>query len=115
VRKFFGRPDEILTKAVAHEPQANTNYATNLAMLRLWKDPENRYLDPEGKTRLRVQPLHQVHDAIIGQFRKHETEWAKVKIREWFNNPLQIAGQSIVIPFEGKFGPSWGEQNEGKI
>jgi uracil-DNA glycosylase family 4 len=115
VRKFFGRPDEILTKAVAHEPQANTTYATNLAMLRLWKDPENRYLDPEGKTRLRVQPLHQVHDAIIGQFRKHETEWAKVKIREWFNNPLQIAGQSIVIPFEGKFGPSWGEQNEGKI
>lgn len=111
VRRFFGRPDELLTKAVAHEPQANTTYATNLAMYRLWSDPDNRL--PEG--RLRIEPLHQVHDALCGQFKKEDTAWAASKIHEWFENPLQIAGQSITIPYEGGYGPSWGELKVGKL
>jgi uracil-DNA glycosylase family 4 len=110
-RIFFGRKDEILAEALAHEPQSNTTYATNRAVLNLWKDPENR--DASG--RLRIEPLHQVHDALCGQFRKEDTEWAKVKIRQWFNNPLTIAGQQIIIPFEGGYGKSWGELKEGTI
>ena len=110
-RKFFGRPDEILTKAIAFEPQANTTYATNLAMYNLWTDPENRTSENE----LRIQPLHQVHDALCGQFRKTDTDWALTKIRQWFNNPILIAGQTLVIPFDGAYGPSWGRKDAGKI
>ncbi|MDE2097259.1 MAG: hypothetical protein KGL39_08460 [Patescibacteria group bacterium] len=110
VRQFFGRPDEILTKAVAFEPQANTTYATNLAAWRLWTDPENRI-----GNRLRIEPLHQVHDALIGQFKIEDTTWAISKIKQWFDNSLTIAGQQIVIPFEGAYGESWGVLDKGKI
>jgi hypothetical protein len=165
VRHFFGQNDKILPKAVAFEPQANTTYATNLAMYRLWTDLENRIggtrqdisydgekttlqiepLDPENRqdarvggsirerdnstglanmqydrgrnesTTLRIEPLHQVHDALLGQFKKTDTTWAVVQIRKWFDNPLYIAGQKITIPFEGSFGRSWGEPTEGEI
>ena len=109
-RQFFGRPDEIITEAVAFEPQANTTYATNLAMHRLWTDKENRQ---NGS--LKIEPLHQVHDALCGQFSKLVTPWAVVKINEWFDNYFEIAGQRIKIPFEGGYGPSWGNLKEGKI
>lgn len=142
VCKFFGRRQDMITKAVAFEPQANTTYATNRAMYRLWTDSENRLstastggecevqyqwdvrasrlikiLTPRVAVapRLRVQPLHQVHDALCGQFRKEDTAWAVAKIKSWFNNPLIIAGQQINIPFDGTYGPSWGQQDEGKI
>jgi hypothetical protein len=123
VRQFFGRPDEILTKAVAFEPQANTTYATNLAAWRLWSDNENRSTRENrtdesqmaSKCSLRIEPLHQVHDALIGQFHKSETSWAIPRIREYFNNILNIAGQEIIIPFEGTYGKSWGSKEEGKI
>lgn len=156
VRQFFGRPDEILTKAVAFEPQANTTYATNLAMFKLWTDPENRIVTqrdvsnnrnmpmclgketvanenrlatgihgivgPSGRQEgrnsvcsLRVEPLHQVHDALCGQFKKEDTAWSVGKIKQWFNNPLVIAGHNITIPFDGAYGKSWGETTEGKI
>jgi len=109
-RVFFGRRDEILGAALAYEPQANTTYATNLAAWRLWTDPDNRYTDSRGRVLLRAEPLHQVHDALCGQFPKTHTDWSVGKIKSWFNNPLVIAGQRIVIPFEGHYGPSWGEQ-----
>jgi len=106
-RIFFGRRDEILPKAVAFEPQANTTYATNLAMQNLWNDPENR---TTGETiPFHVEPLHQVHDALNGQFRKEKTEWSTRKIKSWFNNPLTIAGQQITIPYDGGYGRNWYE------
>lgn len=124
VRQFFGRPDEVITKAVAFEPQANTTYATNLAAWRLWSDKENRFCDgrqtiyrtaSHTKTYLRIEPLHQVHDALIGQFKITDTTWAVGKIQQWFNNPLTIAGQQITIPFEGSYGKSWGNLKAGTI
>lgn len=106
IRRFFGRKTDNKTyqSALSHEPQANTTYATNLAMLNLWRDPENR----EGDS-LIVQPLHQVHDAICVQWPKDKTAWATRKVLEWFDNPLVIAGQDITIPVEGEYGRSWGE------
>ncbi len=109
-RVFFGRSKEILSDALAHEPQHNTTYVTNLAALRLWHDPENRESD-----RLKIEPLHQVHDALAGQFKKSDTAWAVGKIREYFNNSLKIANQQVVIPFEGSYGGSWGSLKEGVI
>ena len=121
-RRFYGRREEILGQALAHLPQANTTYATNLAALRLWSDSENRTTErQEGgvslgeRVRLRIEPLHQVHDALIGQFKKTDTPWAVNKIKSYFDNTLIIAGMPIIIPFEGNYGPSWGSLKEGTI
>lgn len=118
VRLFFGRADEIMTKAVAFEPQANTTYATNKAAHRLWTDPENNpSFAVEGTVYkdLRIQPLHQVHDALCGQFHKSDTAWATAKIKSYFNNTLTIAGQKLVIPYDGGYGDNWQQLNAGKL
>jgi uracil-DNA glycosylase family 4 len=105
VRTFFGRPGNDVTyrAAYSHEPQANTTYATNLAMQRLWHDPENRTASGD----LIIQPLHSVHDALCGQFPIDQTSWAVDKIRSYFNNTLSIGNERIVIPYEGGYGQSW--------
>lgn len=109
-RRFFGRPTDhdTLKEALSNEPQENTTYATNLAAWRLWHDPDNR----RESGALIVEPLHQVHDALVGQFRKDDTEFAITRIKQWFNNQLEIANQRLVIPFEGYYGRSWGELTE---
>jgi hypothetical protein len=124
-RRFFGHPRDILGEALATEPQNNTTYATNLAAYRLWMDPDNRINDgsklvyaPNGTSitvPFRIEPLHQVHDSLNGQFRWEDTEWAVAKIKSYFDNPLMIAGMKITIPFEGKYGPSWGQLDKGTI
>lgn len=95
------------------EPQDNTGYANNLVLHRLWTDPENRIVASRTDTStahgLVIEPLHTVHDAVIGQFRKEHTAWAVPKIRSWYQNVITIAGTELIIPFEGAYGPSWGE------
>lgn len=120
-RRFFGRPQELLGEMLAHEPQAVTTYATNLAAYRLWTDPENRIIHPNqsdvmvpSNHALRVEPLHQVHDALVGQFRISDTAWAVDKIKQWFNNEIIIAGQKITIPFEGNYGLNWALDKQSK-
>jgi DNA polymerase len=105
-RLCMGRPDdhETFKSALSSEPQNNTCYATNLAMHRLYYDEENRL-----SGHLIIEPLHQNHDAIIGQFPVGKTNWAVEKIRTYFDNKITIAGITITIPFEGHYGPSWGE------
>ena len=129
-RHFFGRSREILGEALAHEPQINTTYATNSAMWKLWSDSANRrgyvsikrssvmqQMHPIWLDRcyLRIEPLHSVHDALCGQFPKSDTAWATTKIKSYFDNPLVIAHQQITIPFEGAYGPSWGDTSIGTI
>lgn len=138
-RTFFGRRfgpglHETVKEYLAHEPQSNTTYATSLAMLRLWNDPSNRivkrvgeifwtgdgnhYRIPEGQSdlfrrlqpgSLIVEPLHQVHDANCVQWPQFLRDWSRRKMREWFDNKLTIAGIELVIPFDGTWGPSWGD------
>lgn len=120
VRNFFGRKEELLPKALAQEPQHNTTYATKLALYKLWTDRENRTYrkaPDTGKTHeaFRIEPLHTVHDSLVGQFRKEDTEWAVGKIKSYFANPINIAGQQVTIPFEGSYGKSWGDLKEGVI
>lgn len=109
-RRFFGRRDEILGEALSFEPQCVTTWATNKAALNLWNDPENRV-----GNKISIEPLHQVHDALIGQFPKDKSEWAAKKIRSYFNNTITIANQQVIIPFEGNYGESWGKLEAGKI
>jgi len=106
-RTFFGRREDYgtLKEYLADEPQENTTYACNRALLNIYSDLENR----DAKGRLYIEPLHQMHDAVIGQFPADRIDWAVVKIRKAFDNHLTIAGIDIVIPFEGGYGRSWGE------
>ena len=110
-RRSFDADHETWKEFLADEPQENTTYAVKLALLKLWNDPENRV---EGK-KLKVEPLHTVHDSILGQFHKSLTPWACEKIRSAFDNELQIANTKVVIPFEGHYGISWGNLKEGTI
>lgn len=107
-RRVFDRLDDYSTHQAlfAHEPQVNTTFATNMALLRLITDPENR--QPNGD--FIIKPVHQVHDALVGQWPKHLREWAIKKVRSYFQNPITIAGTTLVIPFDGTYGPSWGEK-----
>lgn len=107
-RQFFGRrsDNKTLRDALAQEPQNNTTYVTNKAAINLWEDPDNRRHDNS----LIIQPLHQVHDALIGQFPKHQTDWAVKKLTSYFNIPITIAGTTLTIPFEGAYGPNWKDQ-----
>lgn len=136
-RKFHGRRKSWNARArsveadhdtwkeyLADEPQENTTYATNLALHKLWNDPENRRSSSSDSivnpllqrgqrsndlNSLVIEPLHQVHDALIGQFPITHTPWACAKLRTYFSNELAIANIRLTIPFEGAYGPSWGE------
>jgi DNA polymerase I-like protein with 3'-5' exonuclease and polymerase domains len=108
-RVFFGRRygtglNETVKEFLAHRPQSNTTHATNLAALNLWQDPLNRR--PDGS--LIIEPLHQIHDALLGQYPTKLRQWAHERIRSYFNNTLTIAGRDVVIPFELTSGPNWG-------
>lgn len=109
-RSFYGRKDDKSTvkAALAHLPQYYTTRATLTALLRLWDDPENRRDDGS----LKCEPLHTVHDSLVTQFRKHDLEWAKVKLDAWFRNEFLIAQTLLTIPASGTYGPSWGEQEQ---
>lgn len=102
-RKFFGRKADILGEALAHEPQSVTTYATNSAVYKCWMDPENR--TPSGG--LRIEPIHQVHDEFLSQFKIKDTDWALGKIRSWFETPITIAGIQVTIPADGAYGTNW--------
>lgn len=130
-RILFGRKNDhkTFTDALADEPQNNTTYACNSALLKLWTDSANQVdwcvqyggeptvtvngLKPRSS--LRIQPIHQVHDALIGQFKKTETDWAIPKIRQYFDTEITIARMKLVIPFEGAYGESWGRLKAGII
>lgn len=128
-RMFFGRKQDILGEALADEPQEVTTYATNMAVYNCWTDATNRIKRPidmcamqssngdTGATNgnqqqhmrvlLRVEPMHQVHDEFLSQFKTCDTEWALGKIKQWFDNEIVIAGIKVKIPFDGAYGTEW--------
>jgi uracil-DNA glycosylase family 4 len=109
-RIFFGRETDpnTIRAALAHEPQANTTFATNKILHNLWYDPEN--FTPSGRPI--VQPLHQIHDALVGQWPIASRDWARAKLRQWADNAITIAGQEIRISYDGGFGPNWKDTKE---
>lgn len=113
-RRFFGRKKEILGEVLAHVPQVVTTHATLLAASNLWNDLDNRIL-VDGRVKLRVELLHQVHDELVMQWKIEDTEFAKKKISQWFKNTIVVAGQKITIPFDGSYGTSWAMDKKSKI
>lgn len=127
IREFWDRRQEIVGQALAHEPQSVTTYATNRAVYKCWTDPENRFKSstsittiagesiPWTKTHLHVEPMHQVHDEFLTQFKQDKVDWSLSKIRQWFNNPIRIAGIEITIPFDGAYGLNWAMDEKSKV
>lgn len=96
-----------LRSALSFEPQANTTYVTNLALQKLWQNPQNR--TPDGA--LIVEPLLLVHDAIAGQFPKEQVETSIQMLKQAFQHTIKIHGISVTIPFEGGYGTSWRDKS----
>ncbi len=99
---------ETLKEALSTLPQFYTTYATKLALWMLWFDPENRteYGD------LKLEPILCVHDSLLGQAKDVYEEWAKARIKTYFDNEIEIAGIPITIPAEGTIGRDWGMKDE---
>lgn len=95
---------DTLRELLATEPQLVTTYATKKAMERCWYDPENQREDGG----LRVELLLTVHDSVLFQFKQEDKEWARRKIKQWFDNEVVIAGIPVKIPFSGTIGKDWG-------
>ena len=108
IRNRYSIDDSIVREAAAFQPQANTTWATNKALERLWYDRDNR----QSAGGLHVEPLLQIHDALAGQFRARDRSWACGKLREWFSNPLTISGTTLTIPAAGQWGPDWKNTKE---
>lgn len=108
-RQFFGIrnrgdiDDDIVRQASSFNPQSTTTYVTNKALEKMWYDPTNR----NSRGGLFVEPLIQIHDAFAGQHHVRVRSWAHEKFREWFNNPIKVAGIEVTIPVEGNYGTSW--------
>lgn len=107
-RQFFNvrnrmPTDSDVREASAFEPQANTTWATNKALERLWYATANR----TSRGGLFIEPLLQVHDAIAGQYKSRDRVWAGEQLRSYFNNPITICGTPLVIPADGKYGTDW--------
>jgi len=107
-RTFYNRKSEILGETLSQLPQVYTTYVTMRAAQRLWNDPDNRL--PNGD--FRIEPLHQVHDELVVQWRITDTGWVIPKLKTHFNNPIKIANQVITIPFSGSYGTSWSMNKE---
>lgn len=106
-REFFGdrRDHDTQKQAYAHHPQVMTTYCTSLAWQKMWYDPDNRGVDSRHK----AMPLLLVHDSILFQAPIALRAWVKTKVPEWFNNPVTIAGTTLVVPFSGGCGPTWAD------
>jgi hypothetical protein len=108
-RKFFGIrsrrdiDDDIVRQASAFEPQVNTTYCTNAALLNLWSDPANR----SSSGWLHCDPLLQIHDALAGQNHSSIRQWAHGKLQSYFNTKLLVHGVEVLIPADGGWGTSW--------
>lgn len=100
-REFLGdvRDHATQKEAYGHHPQVVTTWVTSLAWRKMWYDPEN--------AERVAMPLLLVHDSILFQAPCDRREWVKDKVAVWFNNPVEIAGTTVTIPFSGGFGPTW--------
>jgi uracil-DNA glycosylase family 4 len=105
-RTFFGRKNEHSTyrEALATEPQANTTWATKLALEKLYYSEWNR---TDGFPVFKAEPLHTVHDSAIGQFRLDDPDAGVRLVKRSFDNPVTIGGHRVVIPYDGGWGPNW--------
>ena len=126
IRRFYGRKSEIAKgrkvvnhetwkEALASKPQYYTTYAIKQAWAKMWWDRENWRGGGVGEGRQIVEALALKHDEILTQWRVEDREFARRKLREWFQTPVVIAGIEVVIPAAGKIGKDWSMKDGEKF
>lgn len=106
-RHFFGRPrdDSTLREAIAYEPQSCVGDLLNLGAWRIWK---------YGRQAYDVRLMAQLHDAVLVDY--PDIPEIEHEVLRWVKNqllvPLNIAGDTFVIPSEAASGWNWGKFND---
>lgn len=102
---FFGRKDDsTLREMLAAAPQCHTGRAANSTILGIFHDPDNRLENGH----LLMQPINQVHDETDNLFPIDKIEQARELFAKHEATPQTFWGQTFTIPFEKKWGESWG-------
>lgn len=106
-RYFFGRRDNgTVREMMSQLPQANTTYATNLLLERLYYWRGNRVA---GTNILIHKPVNQVHDETNTLFDRVNLDQAREIFTKCSTNRITTWGIDFTIPFEVAYGVNWGE------
>jgi DNA polymerase-1 len=98
-RHFFGHhlDSDTIRAAIAYEPQSVTADTINRGLLAVWKTG-------------RVQPLLQVHDSILFQYRQEEEDEIVPAMLSLCEQTVRLSGgRSFQIPAEAKVGWNWSD------
>ena len=91
--------NSLLLAGYSFKPQSTVGEQTNIAIARVFKDPEMR--------RLGVRFTAQVHDSIMYQWPKENRAEIMSRIFPLLETEVYINGYRVVVPWEGKAGQSW--------
>lgn len=99
-RCFMGRltDDATLREAIAYTPQSTVVEILNIGLYRVWRDFDL----PDG----RVQLLIHLHDGFLFQFWEEDWEILE-KVQNHLTIPIEVKGETMVIPVEIKVGYTW--------
>lgn len=111
-RRFFGdivKNHSVLRGAVAHLPQNLSVVILNKGFWRIYKDMVVQPVEglKLGDYRLKAQ----VHDSILGQYRKELRDKCIRMMLERMDNPVVINGKELRIPLDANYGDSWGTES----
>jgi len=111
IKRGFKVPShETLKEVLSSKPQYYTTLGAQLAAWQMWYDGENRARDGS----LRVEPLLLVHDSVLAQCVEAEKDFARGKMKQWFENEIEIAGERIVIPADGVIARDWAMKEDAE-
>lgn len=101
-RHFLGRrfDDSTLREAIAFEPQSIVGEVTALWIWKIWKYAKA------------VQPLANIHDAILLQFPKELEVESISTILNLSNIPISFPAGNLIIPADMKTGWNWGKYKD---
>lgn len=101
---LFGRPwdEHTYKQGLAAIPQSVVADLVNMAIWHVWYNWDPR----------QIQLLAQVHDAMMGQWRLEQRDYAAIIVAEAMRIPVQIGERTMVIPVEVMAGNNWGKRSE---
>lgn len=105
VRHFFGdiqKNHNMLRGAVAHQPQNLSVTVLNIGFRKVY---EELVLPSHGEFRIKAQ----IHDSILGQYKKEKRDFYLPRLQALCHNPVVIHGRTLVIPTDVKYGQVWKE------
>lgn len=121
-RKFFGRlwDDHTIKQGLAYRPQSGVAEILNIGLARVFKELDTRVVlhrAPSERDPNRVWLLAQVHDAILGEVRRGDTN-ALRRVQDLMRIDVPMAGgRTMNIDVDMAVGDNWGkyspENSEG--